>query len=113
MQDEKAVALFNETLAKTQQGRIPWGPGVSGDALIAAIKGKYSLVLTREDSDEWPQDIFKLAMKDQSDREILTVNRYLDGVTFDDLRTLYDTARRQAYRVDQQVDDLISDLRNL
>jgi|SRR5579863_1464919 len=113
MQDQKAVALFNETLAKTLVGRIPWEPAVSGYALIAAIKGKYSLILNREESDTWHQDNIRLAMKDQSDREILTVDRYLDGVTNEDLQTLYDTARRQAYRVDQQVDDLISDLKSL
>ncbi len=113
MQDEKALALVSETLAKTQQGRIPWEPAVSGDALIAAIKGKYSLVLTREESDAWRQENIRLAMKDQSDREILTVDRYIDGVEYTDLQTLYDTARRQAYRVDQQVDDLISDLKSL
>jgi hypothetical protein len=113
MQDEKALALFKETLAKTQLGRIPWEPAVSGDALIAAIKGKFSLVLTREERNDWIQDTYKLAMKDQSDREILTVAHNIEGVKQTDLQTLYDTARRQAYRVDQQVDDLISDLRNL
>jgi hypothetical protein len=113
MQDQKALALFHETLAKTQEGRIPWEPSVSGDILIAAIKGKYSLLLSREDSDNWALASVTLTMKDQLDREILTVNRYSDGVDQSDLRNLYDTARRQAYKVDQQVDDLISDLKSL
>jgi len=112
MQDEKALALFNETLAKTQEGRIPWEPAVSGDTLIAAIKGKYSLILTRED-DQWQGLVITLIMKDQQDRRILSVDRDVDGIQRPDLTRLYDTARRQAYKVDQNVDDLISDLRSL
>ena|SRR5437868_3397507 len=112
MQDEKALALLSETLAKTQEGRIPWEPGISGDTLIAAIKGKYSLILTRED-DQWQGLVITLLMKDQSDRRILSVDRFIDGVQQTDLGKLYDTARRQAHKVDQQVDDLISDLKSL
>jgi|SRR5450432_2354758 len=94
MQDEKALALFSETLAKTQEGRIPWEPSVSGDTLLAAIKGKYSLILAREE-DQWQGLQITLVMKDQMDRRILSVDRDVDGVQRPDLITLYDTARRQ------------------
>jgi hypothetical protein len=110
MQDEKALALFKEVLTKTQKGRIPWEPGVSDDALIAAIKGKYSLVLREDQARGWA---ITLTMRDQRDREILTVGQFLDGMGSSDLRTLYDAARRQAYKVDKTVDDFISDLQSL
>lgn len=112
MQDEKALALLNETKAKTDAGRIPWEPALSGDTLIAAIKGKYSLLLTREE-DQWRGTVITLTMKDDLDRRIISVDRYTDGTQADDLLSLYDTARRQAYRVDQKVDDLISELNSL
>jgi hypothetical protein len=111
MQDDKALALFKETFAKTQEGRIPWEPSISGDALIAAIKGKYSLLLRREDLDGWVS--VTLTMRDQHDREIISVGNYIDGAEAATLRNLYDVARRQAYKVDQSVDDLISDLQSL
>jgi len=119
MKDEKALALFKETLAKTQEGRIPWEPAVVGDSLIAAIKGKYSLVLRREEGElgtgRWVSSVAKvtLTMRDQSDREILSVTNDVDGVETNAIGTLYDAARRQAYQVDRNVDDLISDLRSL
>jgi hypothetical protein len=112
MQDEKALALFRETDEKTLQGRIPWEPAVLGETLIAAIKGKYSLILTRED-DQWRGLVITLTMKDQHDRRIISVDREIEGVEQDDLTNLYEAARRQAYRVDERVDDLISDLKSL
>jgi len=116
MQDEKALALLDEILAKTTAGRVPWEPSVSGDTLLAAIKGKYSLILkpyTGIDSYGNEVGLPSLVMKDASDREILTVTSDLDGVNMDALTELYETARRQALRVDQQVEDLISDLKAL
>ena len=47
------------------------------------------------------------------DRRILSVDSFVDGIQTNYLVNLYDTARRQAYKVDQQVDDLISDLNSL
>jgi len=43
-EDVQALALFEEILARTKEGRIPWEPPVS-DTLLAAIKGKRSLIL--------------------------------------------------------------------
>jgi hypothetical protein len=112
MQDEKALALFRETDEKTLRGKIPWEPAVLGETLIAAIKGKYSLILTRED-DQWRGLVITLTMKDQHDRRIISVDREIEGVEQDDLTNLYEAAQRQAYRVDERVDDLISDLKSL
>jgi len=115
MQDEKALALFNEVLTLTKEGRIPWEPVLS-ESLIAAIKGKRSLLLRPfEDVDSWGKEFGRpsLLVKDASDRELLHVTSHLEGVRPESLQELYDTARRQAYKVDQQVDDLISDLKSL
>jgi len=115
MEDAQAVALFQEVLATTRAGRIPWEPSV-GDTLLAAIKGKRTLILksyTETDSygneHGWPS----LSVRDASDRELLRVTSDLQDVRVDQLQELYETARRQAFKVDEQVQDLLSDLRNL
>ena len=116
MQDPKALALFQEILTRTKDGRIPWEPAVYGESLLAAIKGKRSLVLlpytTRyEDGEEegWPS----LLVKDSSDRELLRVTDSIEGVDRVALQELYDAARRQAFKVDEQVQDLLTDLKSL
>lgn len=115
MEDAQALALFEEILARTKEGRIPWEPTVS-DTLLAAIKGKRSLILkpyTSKDSygneEGWPS----LIVRDSADRELLHVTSELEGARIDALRELYETARRQAFKVDEQVQDLLSDLRSL
>jgi hypothetical protein len=115
MEDPKALALFNEILATTREGRIPWEPAVS-DTLLAAIKGKRSLVLrpyTDRDSygNDWGAP--SLVVRDSSDRELLRVTSEIEGVKSEALQDLYETARRQALRVDEQVQDLLSDLKSL
>ncbi len=116
MQDSKILALFHEILGRTKQGRILWEPAVSGVTLLAAIKGKYSLVLkpystldSYGNEQGWPS----LAMRDSSDRELVTISSETEGVSIDELQDLYQTARRQAFKVDEQVQDLLSDLRSL
>ena len=115
MEDVQALALFNEILARTREGRIPWEPSVS-DALVAAIKGKRSLVLRPfTGTDSWGNDFGAptLTVKDAADHDLLRVTSDVNGVREPDLQELYEIARRQAFKVDQQVQDLISDLRSL
>ena len=115
MRDEKAIAVFEEILAQTKQGRVPWEPDLAGTILLAAIKGKYSLVLKPYTSLNSYGAEFgppTLVMKDASDRELVTITSSLD-VQPDALKELYETARRQALKVDEQVQDLLSDLRSL
>lgn len=116
MQDEKALALFNEIHALTRGGRIPWEPAAGSDLLIAAIKGKRTLTLRPfEGTDDWGRDFGSpsLVVKDASDREILRVTSEIEGIKGGSLQELYDLARRQALKVDEQVIDLLSDLKSL
>jgi hypothetical protein len=115
MEDPKATALLDEILARTKEGRIPWEPSVS-DTLLAAIKGKRSLVLMPyTNTDSWgnEQGCPSLTVRDSSDRELLRVTSDLEGVNPESLEDLYETARRQAFKVDEQVQDLLADLRSL
>jgi len=115
MEDAQALALFEEILARTKDGRIPWEPSVS-DTLLAAIKGKRSLVLMPYTStDSWGHErgAPTLTVKDSYDRELLRVTSEIDGVSSEALQELYETARRQAFKVDEQVQDLLTDLKNL
>lgn len=80
-----------------------------GSDLLAAIKGKYSLVLKAYTSEGWPS----LVMRDAADRELLTVTTELEGIEPQALQDLYENARRQALKVDAQVQDLLADLKSL
>jgi len=114
MEDAQALALFDEILARTKEGRIPWEPSVS-DTLLAAIKGKRSLVLMPARADSWGNERYSpsLTVRDSFDRELLRVTDEIEGVRLEALHELYDTARRQAFKVEEQVQDLLTDLKNL
>jgi hypothetical protein len=115
MENPPALALFVEIVARTKEGRIPWEPTVS-DALVAAIKGKRSLLLMPYTSkDSWGnlEGGPSLIVKDSADRELLRVTSQIQGVRLEALEELYEIARRQAFKVDEQVKDLLSDLRSL
>ncbi len=115
MENDQALALFDEILARTKEGRIPWEP-LGSDTLLAAIKGKRSLLLVPyTTTDSWGNGRGgpSLTVKDSSDHELLRVTSEIEGLKPEALQELYESARRQAFRVDEQVQDLISDLRNL
>jgi len=115
MEDAQALALLDEILVRTKEGRIPWEP-LGSDTLLAAIKGKRSLLLVPyTTTDSWGngRGAPSLTVKDASDRELLRVTSEIEGVNQEALQELYETARRQAFKVDEQVQDLLSDLRSL
>jgi hypothetical protein len=115
MEDTQALALFNEILTRTKEGRVPWEP-LGSDTLLAAIKGKRSLLLMPyTGTDSWGKEWggASLTVKDSSDRELLRVTNEIEGVRSEALQELYETARKQAFKVDEQVQDLLSDLRSL
>jgi len=115
MENDQALALFDEILVRTKEGRIPWEP-LGSDTLLAAIKGKRSLLLMPyTTTDSWGNERGgpSLTVKDSSDRELLRVTSEIEGVRPEALQELYEAARRQAFKVDEQVQDLLSDLRSL
>jgi len=56
---------------------------------------------------------YALALKDQDGRVLTTITNTDDGVDPQDIRELYETARRQALRVDDKIDQVLGELSKL
>ncbi len=115
MDDPQAVALLQEVLDKTQAGRIGWEPTANEDEFVASIGGKFALLIksyTYIDQGV-KEGAPVLILKDADDREVLTVTSTIEGVNRQDLQDLYSNVFRQALRVEQKVDDLLTELRKL
>jgi hypothetical protein len=129
MNDPKALRFFEEVLQKTNQNRIQWEPTAAEGTYIAPIGGKFIVAVTQFEAEEpfvsrnelrslAPFGIFQkerneLLLKDQEGRVLLQVSDSIEGVSSGDLRQLYASARRQALRVDENIDTVLGELGKL
>jgi hypothetical protein len=111
MQDAKAVKFFEEVLSKTRAGKIRWEPTADESDYIAAIGGHFTLSIS-EYENTYPE-MYSLALKDQDGRVLTKVTNSDDGIPSADIRELYETARRQALRVDEKIDSALGQLSKL
>ena len=113
MQDPKAVQFLKEVLSKTKEGRIRWEPTATDTVFLAAIAGKFTLSISEfYPRDSWGDPQYALLLRDSDDR-ILTRVTGENEVGLDDLRELYEKARRQALHVDEKIDSLLGELSKL
>src|SRR2546423_1624241 len=108
MEDQKAVALFQEILEKTRSGRIKWEPTADEDSFVASVGGKFTILIAQT-----PEEGPALVLKDADDRVLMTVRYDTNGVDFSELRDLRDMVRRRALRVDEKVDEVLTELGKL
>jgi hypothetical protein len=108
MEDTKAIEFFQGVLSKTRAGRIRWQPTAEDEIYIAAIGGQFTLSVWRYE--RWKHGI---ALKDQEGRVLTTITSDDVGVNENDVRELYQTARRQALRVDDKIDKVLVELNKL
>jgi hypothetical protein len=116
MADEKVVSLYQEVKSKTEQGRIPWEPTADEYVFIANVKGKYVFEFRPyesldEDTGE-PQGSPSILFKD-AERDLLLITSAEANVTWPEMYELYQRAKRQALRVNEKIDDVLGDIRNL
>ena len=107
MEDTKAKEFFEGVLSKTRAGRIRWQPTAEESEYIAAIGGQFTLSVS---SDRYG---CTLLLKDQDGRALTAVTSTDDGIDPQDTRELYETARRQALRVDDKIDQVLGELSKL
>ena len=107
MEDTKAQEFFEGVLSKTRAGRIRWQPTAEDAVYIAAIGGQFTLSLWRYEANHG------LALKDHDGRVLTTITSDSDGIHENDIRDLYETARRQALRVDDKIDQVLGELSKL
>jgi len=107
MEDTKAKAFFEGVLSKTRAGRIRWQPTAEESDYIAAIGGQFTLSIS---SDRYE---CTLLLKDQDGRALTAVRGTDAGIEPMEIRELYETARRQALRVDDKIDQVLGELSKL
>src|SRR5579871_4662007 len=105
--DAKALQLFQEVLAKTKAGKIRWEPLAVDNEFFAVLPGPFTINVSTRPMDSWGTAEYELVLRDQG-HELIRVwdnNTGEPGVA-----ELYELARRQALRVDANVDKLLGEL---
>ena len=112
MRDEKAIAFFEQVKSKTEQGRIPWEPTAVESDYAAAIGGEFTVTIRRVDHSNGLSS-FGLILRDASSRVVVSVWEDMDGVDARQLSELFDLVTRQASRVHEKLDRVLSVLERL
>jgi len=125
MADEKIVKFFEGVLSKTRAGRIPWEPTAQESNFIAAIGGEFTLSVsawtepipgstpTMRTWDQSSLQKYALILRDEIGTELAKVTERDEGIRRDDLQELYETAKRQAVRASERIDDVLEVLNKL
>ena len=111
MEDSKAVKFFDEVLSKTKDGKIRWQPTATDCDFIAAVGGHFTLSISEYMSEGFPN--YVLVLKDQEGRVLTRVTNGDRRITYQSIAELYETARRQALRVDDKIDQILGELSKL
>ena len=114
MEDTKAIAFFQGVLSKTREGRVRWQATADESEYIAAIGGQFTLSVSEyRESNSYIGTGYALALKDQDGRELMRMTDADEGIKSADVMELYETARRQALRVDEKIDKVLGELSKL
>ena len=116
MADEQTIKFLDGVLSKTKEGRIPWKATAEESNFIAAIGGQYVLSISAfDEADSWgnTRRHYALILRDRDDVELTTITDTDQGISGDDLKELYDTARRKALNVDEKIGSVLEVLNKL
>jgi hypothetical protein len=115
MEDSKALQLYQEVLSKTKSGRIKWEPSANESQYFAVMPGGFVLAIVEtKERDSWGNEELQHVLVLRGDeRELLRVTTEVDGASWSGLNELFEFARRQALRVDANVDRLLGELAKL
>ncbi|MFL5355455.1 hypothetical protein [Archangium sp.] len=113
MQDDKAIKLVRQVIAKTREGKINWEQTPSGRSFIAAFEGTYSMIISFTEDEETGNQRAWFGLNDAGGERLLTVDPDTDGITDEELWQLYEMARRRAFKVDEKLDKLLDSLKKL
>lgn len=103
---QKELELVKQLLEKTKAKAIPWEPTANENEFVAPFKGKVTFMISKYDDPEVYGDSFKLVMRDQGNREMLTV----DATGGSQLGALYRAAHDAALKVEETLDAILNDL---
>jgi hypothetical protein len=109
--DPKAIQLFQEVLAKTKAGKIRWEPLAVDNEFFAVLPGAFTVNVSSQPMDSWGASEYELVLRDQGHELIRVWQNNSTGEP--GVSELYELARRQALRVDANVDKLLGELAKL
>jgi hypothetical protein len=108
--EREMVLLLDE---RTKNGTVTWERTGEEDQFVTSTTGGISISIAavppREPGDDTPDYI--LMVKDTDDRDILSIYNSGDEVTFKDLRSLFESARRSVLKIDQTISKIVEDLK--
>jgi len=114
MADEKIVKLFEGVLSKTRAGKIAWHATAEESTFMAAIGGQFALSVSGWASPWVPGgEKYALVLEDKAGGELARIIDSDEGIRFDDLREMFETARRKALRTDDKIGDVLEVLSRL
>jgi len=115
MADQQTIRFFDGVLSKTRAGRIAWGPTAEESNFIAAIGGQFQLSISAYDTNSYGQTErhYALILRDRDGVELTTVRDSDEGISWNEVQELYETARRKALRVDEKIGDVLEVLNKL
>lgn len=103
--------LFKQLLEKTQTGKIQWEPTAKADEFVTTLAGKYTFTVGSYQHDYELQTL--VVMRDDADRYMMTISPAVGEVTRLDLDQLHAEARKAALKVDESIDQVLADLKQI
>jgi hypothetical protein len=114
MVDEQIFKLFQGVLNKTRAGKIPWQPTAEESTFMAAIGGQFTLSVSA-----WASPFvsggqrYALVLEDKAGGELARITETDEDIRPDDLREMFETARRKALRTGEKIGDVLEVLSRL
>jgi len=125
MIDTKIIKFFQDVLSKKKEGKIPWEPTAQEASFIAAIGGQFTLAVSAW-NDPLPGSTptsyalgktslprYALVLRDEIGRELARVTELEEGISPEAVRELYESARQQAMRPGERINDALEALKSL
>jgi hypothetical protein len=116
MRDEKALVLFQKVLQKTRQGQLKWQATAEENEYITPLGEKrYLRIFPFTELDAYGNQTgpTSVSLVNEKDELLVDMTSNVDGIALDELKELELMAKRQALRIDEQVDEVLKELDKL
>jgi hypothetical protein len=114
MVDEQILKLIEGVLSKTRARKIAWHPTAEESTYMAAIGGEFTLSVSAWASAFVPDgQRYALVLEDKAGGQLARITDSDEGIRVDDLREMFETARRKALRTDEKIGDVLEVLSRL
>ena len=116
MNDEKYITLIKKLTDSTVRGTVTWRKTSGKDEFKAAV-GKNAVAVFWHEFDSYriePEDkeeYYAISIFNSSGQEIDDYRQYVKQNPKGEISALFEAARRSYYKIDQTIDEIISELK--